>query len=206
MAKNQLDLGNLFSQVASTLIENKTSLNKADTHNNDHGDNMAEIFKMVSQAMDDKKGASAADQLDYAADLLRNKNSGSAQIYAKGFEQAAKDFAGENITSGNAMQMIQTLMGGGESVTKGEDNPIGSLIGGLFGGKESASDDKFDIGDLLGAGMAFMSAKQEGDSNVEALMDALVSGSAMGDVPHRAQSSQLVLNTLMNVVGSLGKK
>lgn len=208
MSGNQIDLGKLFGQVAKTLVANKSTLNKADTHNHDHGDNMADTFRMIAKAMEEKQSSSSAEQLEYAAGLLRNKQSGSAQLYAKGFAQAAKDFAGESVTTGNAMQLVQTLFGGGVSTSKGgAENPLGALLGGLVGsGSSAASDDDLDIRGLLNAGMAFLSAKQQGGDNMEALVQALVSDTKMSATPHRAQSSQLILNTLLDLVGSMGKK
>ena len=208
MSGNQIDLGQLFGQVAKTLLANKSALNEADTRNHDHGDNMADTFRMIAKAMEEKQGSSSAEQLEYAAGLLRGKQSGSAKLYAKGFANAAKEFAGEEINTGNAMQLIQTLMGGGASASRSSDNPLGDLLGGLMGKGASAAsaDDDLDIGDLLNAGMAFMSAKQKGGSNMEALLQALVADTEMSATPHRAQSSQLILNTLLDVVGSMGAK
>jgi hypothetical protein len=208
LSGNNIDLGQLFGQVAQTLVTNKTALNKADTHNNDHGDNMADTFRMIAKAMEEKQSDSSADQLEYAAQLLRGKKSGSAQLYAKGFANAAKEFVGEDINTGNAMQLVQMLMGGGASAKRSNENPLGDMLGALMGsGASSASsDDELDIGDLLTAGMTFMSAKQQGGSNMEALMQALVADTEMSATPHRAQSSQLILNTLLDVVGGMGAK
>jgi hypothetical protein len=208
LSGNQIDLGQLFGQVAKTLVTNKSALNEADTHNHDHGDNMADTFHMIAKAMEEKQGASSADQLEYAADLLRGKKSGSAQLYAKGFSNAAKEFVGEDINTGNAMQLVQMLMGGGTSAKREAENPLGDMLGALMGtgASSDSSDDELDIGDLLNAGMAFMSAKQSGGSNMEALMKALVADTEMSATPHRAQSSQLILNTLLDVVGAMGAK
>ena len=70
---NQINLASLFKNVASSLSEQKETLNKADTYNHDHGDNMVEIFTVISQAMQAKRNASPADQLEYASQLLRQK-------------------------------------------------------------------------------------------------------------------------------------
>jgi hypothetical protein len=40
---------------------------------------------------------------------------------------------------------------------------------------------------------------------MNSLVKALVSGSAMGNTTHREQSGQLVLNTLLQTIGSIGK-
>ena len=46
-----VDLIKLFSAVAETMVENQESLNKADEYNQDHGDHMVEIFKLITGAV-----------------------------------------------------------------------------------------------------------------------------------------------------------
>ena len=71
-------------------------------------------------------------------------------------------------------------------------------------GTESAdTQDGLDLGDLLGAGMTYLSAKQSGKSNMEALTGALVSGSQMASSPYREQSSQLVTSTMLKALASM---
>jgi hypothetical protein len=209
MPGNQIDLAKLFGAVTQNLAKNQTTLNKADTGNRNHGDNMVEIFKVITRAMEEKDSASPADQLEYAAQLLRQKESGSAQMYTKGLMQAAQEFQGKNVTSGNALQLVQALLGGGEPAPPPPQasDPLGSLLSGLMGGSGQESDASLDAGDLLNAGLAFMSSKGRGESNIDALVDAVVSRTAMGGASlHRAQSSQLVMNTLLEVVGSIAGK
>jgi hypothetical protein len=63
-----------------------------------------------------------------------------------------------------------------------------------------------DASDLLAAGMAFLQSRQEGDGNVEAIMDAVLAGTQMSGTSHRQESGKLVANTLFNVLGPmLGK-
>jgi hypothetical protein len=54
--------------------------------------------------------------------------------------------------------------------------------------------------------MSFLSAKQGGKTNLEALTGALVSGSQMASSPFREQSSQLVTSTLLNALTSMLSK
>lgn len=63
--------------------------------------------------MKEKKKASAADQLVYASEILHAKSGSSfAMIYAEGLKDAATQFSGqETITTDNAMQLIQLLLG-----------------------------------------------------------------------------------------------
>jgi hypothetical protein len=205
---NNLDLASLFQSVTSNLLQNKETLNKADTYNHDHGDNMVQIFEVITEAMRAKAGADPADQLEYASQLLRQKSqSGTAQYYVEGLSEAAQKFTGQQITPDNAMVLVQSLLGasGQQSAQSQAGGMLGSLLSGLTGGGGS-QDQELDAGDLLNTGLAFMQSKQQGESTGEALMDALVAGTTMGQTPHRAQSGALVANTLMQVIGSMGQK
>ncbi len=87
------------------------------------------------------------------------------------------------------------MLGGGEaSVSQGAGGLLDSLVGSIGG------DDGLDLGDILSAGAAFMESKQEGDSNLEAAVDAVISASKMGETPHRAQSSKLVADVLLKTL------
>jgi len=213
MAARQVDLANVFGTVASTLASNRDVLNRADTINHDHGDNMVEVFEVVAQAMKAKKGASSADQLAYAAELLRQKQSGSAKYYAGGLTQAAQKYQGKKVTSTNAMDLIQTLLGGGaqgsaQPPSTPQPDLLSTLLGGLGGTGQTASSGQtgLDIGSLLNAGMSYMSAKQRGETDATALMGALTAATSGGNTPYRAQSGALVANTLMQALGSLASK
>jgi len=213
MAARQVDLGHVFGTVASTLASNREVLNRADTINHDHGDNMVEVFEVVAQAMKAKKSASSADQLAYAAELLRQKQSGSAKYYAGGLTQAAQKYQGKKVTSTNAMDLIQTLLGGGaqgsaQPTSTPQPDLLSTLLGGLGGTGQTASSGQtgLDIGSLLNAGMSYMSAKQRGETDATALVGALTAATSGGNTPYRAQSGALVANTLMQALGSLASK
>jgi len=209
MAANAIDLINIFSAVTKNLDQNKKALNEADTYNHDHGDHMVDIFKVVTQAMETKKNADPADQLAYASELLRQKShSGSADLYASGLANAAKQFTGKQVTPDNALTLIQAMMGGAQPVSQAQPsaggNLLGSLLSGLSGG-QSQTGQGIDAGDLLNAGMAFFQAKQSGDSNLEALVDAVVASTQVAGSAHRAQSGKLVANTILQMMSSMGK-
>lgn len=222
MAAQNIDLAKLFGSVAKTMVQNQSSLNKADTYNHDHGDNMVQIFEVITQAMKEKSDASPADQLAYASQILRQKSqSGSAQLYAEGLSDAAAEFTGKkSITTDTAMTLVKTLLGAQGTVAAnntqsqgGAGDLLGSLLGGLTGAQDTtaAADQsnplsQIDIGDLLNAGMAFAQTKQSGGSNLDAIMNAVVSSSKMSDSEHRSQSGTLVANTLMQVVSQMAAK
>jgi hypothetical protein len=212
-----IDLVKLFGTVASTLATNKDQLNQADTYNHDHGDNMVEIFEVITQAMKDKKGGNPADQLAYASQILRQRQSGSAQMYARGLSQASKEFKGTPVTTENAMTLIQSLLGASQAPAQPQGGMgagadlLGSLLGGMTGSQAAPqgqqNDPGLDLGDLLNAGMAYMNTKQQGGSDAEAIINALVQGSAVGSSsPHRSQSGTLVVNTLLQTINAMASR
>ena len=187
-----VDLVKLFSAVAGTMVENQTSLNKADEYNQDHGDHMVDIFQMITGAVKEAPKDNVSSGLSAASELLTGKKSGSAAVYAKGLAQAAEYFQDQDLDATQLLPLRQTMLGGGEaSVAKGAGGLLDSLVGSIGG------EDGLDMGDILSAGAAFLQSKQEGDSNLEAAVDAVISASKMGETPHRAQSSKLVANVLL---------
>jgi len=194
---SNVDLVKLFSTVAETLVENQASLNKADEYNQDHGDHMVDIFQMITGAVKEAPKNDLASGLATASKLLTEKPSGSADMYSKGLAQAAEYFQGQDLDINSIMPLIQTMLGGGEAtVSKGAGGLLDSLVGSLGG------EDGLDLGDILSAGAAFMQSKEEGDSNLEAAIDAVISSSKMGETPHRAQSSKLVADVLLQTLMS----
>ncbi len=195
---SNVDLVKLFSSVAETMVENQSSLNKADEYNQDHGDHMVDIFKMITGAVQEAPKNDLAKGLAKASKVLTEKPSGSADMYSKGLAQAAEYFQeGQSLDATQLLPLLQTMLGGGEaSVSKGAGGLLNSLVGSLGG------EDGLDLGDILSAGAAFMQSKEEGHSNLEAAIDAVISGSKMGETPHRAQSSKLVADVLLQTLMS----
>jgi hypothetical protein len=208
--KRGTDLSALFNVAAQALAANQSSLNQADAENQNHGDNMVQAFNMISQAMASQRGAPPAQQLSHASEVLaQNATSGSGQIYAQGLAQAAQQFQGQSaVTPDNAMMLVQSLLGGGQqSAPQGGADLLGSLLGGQQSQFNSgAQPEGLDLGALLSAGMTFMSAKQQGQGNVEAVLSALMSAGPMAQKPHRQQSGQLVANALLQAVAGMSKR
>lgn len=190
-----VDLVKLFSAVADTLVENQDSLNQADEYNQDHGDHMVEIFQLITGSMKEAPKNDVSSGLSTASEMLTKKKSGSAAMYAKGLAQAAEYFQDQDLDVTQLLPLLQTMLGGGEaSVAKGPGGLLDSLVGSIGG------EDGLDMGDILSAGAAFLQSKQEGDSNLEAAIDAIISASKMGETPHRAQSSKLVADVLLQAL------
>ena len=82
---------------------------------------------------------------------------------------------------------------------------LGSLLGGMTGNSQqqsqpSGGDNSLDVTDLLSAGLAYYSAKQQGGSTMEAIMQALSSASPLGKREDQTQSGALVINTILNML------
>lgn len=227
-AKPGTDLSALFNVAAQALAANQSSLNQADTENQNHGDNMVQVFNMIAQSMANQRGSAPSTQLQHASQYLaQNAQSGSGQVYAQGLAQAAQQFHGQKaVTPDNAMLLIQSLLGGGQQAAPqpGADL-LGTLMGGqqsapqsgadllgsLLGGQQSQSaggglSDGIDVGDLLNAGMAFMNAKQQGQDNLQAALTALMSAGPMAQKPHRQQSGQVVANALLQAIAGMSQR
>lgn len=225
MAGQNIDLAKVFQAVTNVLAENQEVLNTADDYNHNHGSNMVEIFRTVTDALGEKQGNDAGAALAHAAARLsKASTSGSAQVYREGLQAAAGKFKQKPVTRDNALDLITTLLGSSGAPSKaqpseaGAGDLLGSLLGAAGGGSTSSGGDLLgsllgglggqgdglDAGDLLSAGLAFMQSKQSGDTTVEALLDALLSTSQLGSSAHRRSSGKLVANTLMQVLGTLG--
>jgi len=118
--------------------------------------------------------------------------------------------------AGGVVDLLGSLLGGQPQAQSAQSQPaaggdlLGSLLGTLTGSPKPQSggglSDGLDVGDLVTAGMAFFQAKQQGKTGMNALVDAFVAASGMGNDPHRQESTQLVVSTFMNALGKMGKK
>ncbi len=222
MAGQSIDLLSLFQAASSVLGQNKAQLNQADTYNSDHGDNMAQVFNLITQAIGQKKSAAPAQQLSYASQLLQQQaSSGSSQLYAKALQTAAGQMQGQKtINANNIMPLIQSLLGAGNqpqadvfSGAGGLENLLGGLLGGTSGTTGSvpaaSQSQGFGADDLLRGGMAYMQSQQAGGDPLSSIVNALIAGSPLGETPSRAMSAQMVAQALLAkarpLLASIGK-
>ena len=205
---NNINLSTLFQSVTDGLSENKSALNQADMHNHDHGDHMVEIFNLVQKAVSEKSKASVPEQLKHASQVVeKESNNGSAKLYAQGLANAAAEYTGNDLTADNIGNFVKTLLGAEDKQVSQSNNQLGALLSGLTGKKqESQTESSFGVDDLLMAGMAFMQSKQSGGSNTDAVLQAVIAASPLGQSAHRSQSGMLVASTLMSTAQSFMKK
>jgi hypothetical protein len=218
MAGSSIDLMSLFQAASSVLSQNKTELNQADPYNHDHGDNISQVFNLITQAVGQKSTASPTAQLNYASQVLQQQaTSGSSQLYAQALQTAASQLQGQsNISANNIMPLIQSLLGGGQQPNPNTmaNSGSGDLLGGLLsafnggGAQQSGTGTQqggggIQLDDILRGGMAFLQAQQSGGGGVQGVVDALIAGSPLGESPARAQSAQLIAHSILATAAPL---
>jgi hypothetical protein len=218
--KSKVNLFQAFQAVSSALNQKRDDLNQKDSYNHNHGDNMVEIFDVITQAMKEKKNATPADQLAYASELLRRKqNSGSAQLYSQNLSQASQQLKDKPVNQNTAMTLIQALLGGGSQTSQQETNPLGSLAGALLGGDSSNQTQTNPLASLAGAllGGSGQASQQEADplsslagallggGSTQSQADPMASlaGSLLGGLTGSSQSSQGGQGMMESLIGTL---
>ena len=206
----KVNLAKVFQNVASVMAQNETALNEADTLNHDHGTNMAQTFRTIAGAVQERKTSSASAQLEHASAAVRSSSkSGSAQLYADGLHEAATRFKGRQVTEQNAMELVQTLMGldspaaqaaaPADASRAGGADMLGSLLGGLMGGGAPAQQQQQPavggdmLGSLLGALSGGTPATQQqtqsgGGDMLGSLLGGMLSGAATPQQQPQAQA------------------
>lgn len=208
--ENDVDLKTIFQTLSQQLAEKKNNLNEADSYNHNHGDQMVHIFNLVQDAVSQKSDKPVDQQLAYASQVVEEKeNSGSGKLYAQGLASAAEKFSDKGLNQDNLGELVQSLLGAEKTQPEpksGSADLLGSLLSGLTGqSNETGSDQNIGLDELFRGGLAFYQSKQDGDSNMAAIMDALKASSPMGKTPHRTQSASIVASTLMKFADNRNK-
>jgi hypothetical protein len=91
---------------------------------------------------------------------------------------------------------------GNQSTSQQNSGGLGELIGGMLdGGSASQSQNGgVDASTLLSAGLAYFAAKQSGQNDMQAIMQALGSASPLGKRQDQQQSGALVINTILGML------
>jgi hypothetical protein len=222
-----LDLASLFNVATQALAANQTSLNQADTENQNHGDNMVQTFGMITQALAGQQGTSPSQQLSHASQYLsQHGTSGSAHAYSQGLAQAAQQFQGQSaVTPDNAMTLVQSLLGGGQpSGQQGGGDLLGALLGGgqssgqqaggdllgaLLGGGQQSAPQGGGAGDLLGTLLGGGQPAQQGGGQGQDgldLGDVLNAGMAFMNAKQQGQGNLQAALSALIAAGPLGQK
>ena len=174
--------------TAGTLIN--SLMGTAESTERGSGDFLSSLLGSLSKPKEEPKPAPAQPN-DLFSSLIGNLTGQQQTPAAPASTPAAGDLLGMlgGLTGGTA---AQTSSGG-----------IGDLVGSLLGGQSASSQTSgLDAKDLLSAGLAYYAAKQSGQSNLQAIMQAIGSSSAFGNRPDQQQSGALVVNTILNMLGN----
>jgi hypothetical protein len=206
------DLASLFQAVGDALRHNRLAFNQMDPVNGNHGDHMVEVFEIAARAAGEMPGEDAAGTMEHAARLLAAQaDNGSAQVYAHGLEQVARQLRRYNLTLNDLLVYVQgALAEDKESSASAESleasaasgDVLKALMSGLAGWTQIESgqvpaDSPLNMGALFEFGMAYMQAKQRGGSRIEVLADAAASVSPLSKTPHRYASGKLAIQALL---------
>ena len=215
------DLPHLFQIVVDVLRYQQTALNQIDSYNGNHGDHMVAIFQDAVLAAQESPANDLAEAMMYASRLLhQRRENGSAQVYADGLEQFAKQFRENQVSLDDLVSYVQNILGNekgiageGSTRTDGLDQEkktrsgsvLKSLLGGLSGWQkaesgESDPDSRLGMGYLFEVGIAYMQAKQRGGTKAEVVADAAVSVCPLNRVPHRSQSGKIAIQALLEAM------
>jgi len=218
MSQSGIDLGSLFDAALKTVTANRQKINKMDSEQGNHGDNMANNLKIITDALANRSEESPADALQHASEELQAcGQSSSSQYYADGLSQAAEKLQGKDqLEQSDVLSIIQSLMGAvpaqrsTQQVNTGES--ILQQVAGLATKQQpkAASQKGPDLGSLLSAAlpaaMAMMEAKQSGADPTSAAFSALIRGLVGGQVnplqanTPRAAAGGLVAQSLLKAL------
>ena len=213
-----IELAPLFQAVVDVMMQNRGAFNEADAYNANHGDNMVEIFELATRAAREKGGESLSSAMRDAADSLsRLEENGSAQVYANGLYAFGDQFAEGDIDLGDDLvRYVQVVLQYDENESGPVSTPasgetksgdvLKALLAGLAGWQGMERGDSktslLDVSYLFDLGVSYMQAKARGGSKAEIIANAAVSVSPLDNVPHRAESGVLVIQTLLEAIQS----
>ncbi len=94
--QDSIDLVGLFEAAAQAVAAQKDGINALDGYNGNHGDNMVQNVRLITDAVRAHKSDPPDEALRYAGAKLREQGQGgTSQFYSRGLLQAADQFAGK---------------------------------------------------------------------------------------------------------------
>jgi hypothetical protein len=195
MTQRAFNLSELFDAALQAMAAHRQEINALDGYNGNHGDNMVENVRLITEALQARRSRPPAEALRYAGQRLQSQgHGGTSQYYARGLSQAAEQLQGRSSLDRNdVVSLVQSLLGAIPS--QGHPQQIqagGSVLEqvmGLMGGQPTRperQDDGLGVDDvlnaLLPAGLAFLQAKQSGADTASAIGQALMGALTGGRV------------------------
>ena len=227
MSQQPFELGDLFGAALETMMAQRQEINALDGYNGNHGDNMVENLRLITESLQEKSSQTPAEALGYASQRLQSQGyGGTSQYYARGLGQAAEQLQGRSSLDGNdVMSLVQMLLGaipseghdpqpqaggsvldqvlGMASEQRPQARPFGQAQDRPFDQAQARPQDSdLDLDDvlnvLLPAGLAFLQAKQSGADTASAAKQALMSALMGGQMnPLQAGTPRTAAGGLM---------
>jgi hypothetical protein len=145
MNQSELDLSNLFGAALQTMTAQRQEINALDGHNGNHGDNIVENLRMITEALDTKRSQPPSEALRFASQQLQSKGrGGTSQYYARGLNEAAEQLQGRSsMGQPEVMSLVQSLLGaipsqGHPQQMQGADSVLGQVLGMAAGQQHQA--------------------------------------------------------------------
>jgi len=223
MGKQALDLTQLFRLAQQAMVDNRQEINDLDGYNGNHGDNMVENLKMITDALQSRQDRSPAEALQYASEKLAEQGrGGTSKYYTQGLRQAADSVKGHSsLDEGDIVTVVETLLGsiptqGYPQKQEASESVLDTVMNLAMAKQPQAQpeDNGLDMGDLLErlipAGLAFLQARQSGADSSKAAQQALLRALMGGTVqPRQAKTSRgaagsLIAQTMLQAL--MGRK
>lgn len=195
MSQPTFDLSDLFGAALQDMTAQRQEINALDGYNGNHGDNMVENLRLITESLQEKSSQTPAEALGYASQRLQSQGrGGTSQYYATGLGQAAEQLQGRSSLDGNDVtSLVQSLLGaipseGHQPQPQAGGSVLEQVLGMASGQPPQAGpqDSGLDLDDvlntLLPAGLAFLQAKQSGADTASAAGQALMSALMGGQV------------------------
>jgi hypothetical protein len=219
MSQQPYDLSNLFGAALEAMAANRQEINALDGTNGNHGDNMVENLRLITESLQERSSQTPAEARGYASQRLQSDGrGGTSQYYARGLSQAAEQMQGRPSLDGkDVMSLLQVVLGaipseGHEPQPQAGGSVLDQVLGMASEQRPQArpfdqaqgrpQDSDLDLGDvldvLLPAGLAFLQAKQSGADTASAAKQALMSALMGGQVnPLQAGTPRAAAGGLM---------
>lgn len=149
-----------------------------------------------------------------SGDLLGSLLGGMSGAPASAPTTQAPQWQGDQSAAGGDLigSLLGGMPGGAASQSAGPASAGGDLLGALLGGMSGGASQQapqsgggLNLGNLLQGALAYMQASQGGASATEALVQAFVAGSGMGNSRHRNESTQVVVNSFLQALSGQKK-
>jgi hypothetical protein len=221
MSQPTFDLSDLFGAALQDVTANRQEINALDGYNGNHGDNMVENLRLITESLQEKSSQTPAEALGYASQRLQSQGrGGTSQYYATGLSQAAEQLQGRSSLDGNDVtSLLQSLLGaipseGHQPHPQAGGSVLEQVLGMASGqppqvGPQDSGLDMDDVLNvLLPASLAFLQAKQSGAGTASAASLALTSALMGGQMnplqagTPRAAAGGLVAQSILQALAT----